>query len=257
MKQRYSVQQLSRLAGITVRTLHLYDEIGLLKPSFRTDAGYRWYEEKELLRLQQILFYKELDLPLKEIGEILDDPGFDRIGALQNHRTALEARKHRIEDLLITIDKTIQHLKKEVMLSHEELYEGLPKEKAEEWRKEAVGKWGKDAVEGSEMHLLTMTREDLAELKSAFTANCEKLATLRDNDPASPEVQAAVRLHYSHIRRFWGTAKEPDPQLKAYQCLGEMYIQDVRYTTVDGKPNPAFAHFLCKAITHFVQTQTA
>ena len=256
MKKHYSVKQLARLAGVSVRTLHLYDEIGLLKPSVRTEAGYRLYEEKELLRLQQILFYKELDFPLKDIGDILDDPGFDRIRALESHRVALLARKDRIDNLLTTIDKTIQHLKKgDVMLSHEELYEGLPKEKAEGWRKEARERWGKDAVERSEMQLLTMTREDLAGLKTAFADNWKKLAILSHRDPASPEVQEAVQLHYRHIRQFWGTAGERDPQWKAYKCLGEMYTKDERYTVIDGQANPVFAAFLCKAINHFVEQQ--
>jgi len=256
VKKHYSVKQLARLAGVSVRTLHLYDEIGLLKPSVRTEAGYRLYEEKELLRLQQILFYKELDFPLKDIGDILDDPGFDRIRALEGHRVALLARKDRIDSLLTTIEKTIHHLKKgDVMLSHEELYEGLPKEKAEGWRKEAREKWGNDAVEKSEMQLLTMTRENLAGLKTAFADNWKRLAALSHGDPASPEVQEAVRLHYGHIRQFWGTANQSDPQWKAYKCLGEMYTQDDRYTTVDGQPNPAFAEFLCKAIAHFVEEE--
>jgi len=256
VKKHYSVKQLARLAGVSVRTLHLYDEIGLLKPSVRTEAGYRLYEEKELLRLQQILFYKELDFPLKDIGDILDDPGFDRIRALEGHRAALLARKDRIDNLLTTIEKTIFHLKKGgVMLSHEELYEGLPKEKAEGWRKEAWERWGKDAVEKSEMQLLTMTREDLKGLKTAFADNWKKLAAFSNSDPASPEVQEAVRLHYQQIRQFWGTASEPDPQWKAYKCLGEMYTQDHRYTVIDGQPNPAFAEFLCKAIAHFVEEE--
>ena len=148
-KKRYSVQQLAKLAGVSVRTLHLYDEMGLLKPSLRTEAGYRLYEEKELLRLQQVLFYKELDFPLKDIGIILDDPDFDRIKALESHRITLQTRKARMEDLLSTIDKTIRHLKQEVMLSHEELYKGLPKERAEEWRKEATEKWGTTAIDGT------------------------------------------------------------------------------------------------------------
>lgn len=255
MKKHYSVQQLAKLAGVSVRTLHLYDEMGLLKPSLRTGAGYRLYEEKELLRLQQILFYKELDFPLKEIGEILDDPDFDKIKALESHRIVLQTRKKRIEGLLTTIDKTIQHLKNGTMLSHEELYKGLPKEKAGEWRKEAMEKWGEAAVEKSEKHLSTMTHEKFEQLKTDAANNRLRLVELSSShDPASPEVQTAIRLHYSHIRQFWGTANEPDQQLKAYQCLGEMYTQDERYTFVDGKPHPVFAQFLCKAITHFVQT---
>jgi len=254
VKKHYSVRQLSQLAGVSVRTLHLYDQIGLLKPSLRTEAGYRQYEEKELLRLQQILFYKELDFPLKDIGGILDDPGFDKVKALENHRMALHARKERIDRLLTTIDKTIQHLKKQTMLSHEELYKGLPKEQAADWRKEATEKWGTAAVERSEMRLLTLTPRDLAALKTSFADNWKQLATLMHSDPGSPEVQDSVRVHYHQIRQFWGTAGEADPQLKAYQCLGEMYTQDERYTIIDGQPSQAFAQFLSKAITHFVQT---
>src|SRR5580704_4516137 len=104
---RYSVRQLAGLAGVSVRTLHVYDEMGLLKPSVRTDAGYRQYGEAELLRLQQILFYKELDLSLKQIAEILDDPGFDLVEALVGHRIALSARRDRLTTLLNTIEATI------------------------------------------------------------------------------------------------------------------------------------------------------
>src|SRR5580693_1755938 len=92
----YSVKQIARLAGVSVRTLHLYDQIGLLKPSVRTRAGYRQYGEPELLRLQQILFYRELDFPLKEIAEILNDPDFDLIRALAGHKQALSARRDRL-----------------------------------------------------------------------------------------------------------------------------------------------------------------
>ncbi|MBA4145294.1 MAG: MerR family transcriptional regulator, partial [Cytophaga sp.] len=85
----YSVKELSEIAGVSVRTLHLYDEIGLLKPSTRTEARYRLYGENELLRLQQILFYKELGISLEEIRSILDDPEFDLLQALESHKVAL------------------------------------------------------------------------------------------------------------------------------------------------------------------------
>ena len=150
MKQ-YSVKQLAKLAGVSVRTLHLYDEKGLLKPFVRTEAKYRYYGEKELLKLQQILFYKELDFSLQDIGDIMNDPDFDVINALESHKTALKARQNRLSTLLQTIDKTIFHLlNKDKMLQHEDLYEGLPKEKAEAYRAEAIERWGQDTVEKSE-----------------------------------------------------------------------------------------------------------
>ncbi len=112
----YSVKKLAKLAGVSVRTLHHYDQLGLLKPSLRTEARYRLYGEKELLRLQQILLYKELDFSLQEIGDILDKADFDLLEALQSHKTALQSRRDRLGVLLTTIDKTIQKLKGEELI---------------------------------------------------------------------------------------------------------------------------------------------
>lgn len=114
----YSVKKLSKLAGVSVRTLHLYDKMDLLKPSLRTGAGYWLYGEKELLRLQQILFYRELDFPLKDICTILDDPAFDLVQALEGHRKALLARKERTNTLIGTIlevEDTLRSLTKQEM----------------------------------------------------------------------------------------------------------------------------------------------
>jgi DNA-binding transcriptional MerR regulator len=108
---KFSVKGLAKLAGVSVRTLHHYDKIGLLRPAVRTDANYRYYSEKELLRLQQIMLYKELDFSLSQIAEILDDPEFDILNAMQEHKAALQKRKERIGQLLQTIDSTIDQLK--------------------------------------------------------------------------------------------------------------------------------------------------
>jgi DNA-binding transcriptional MerR regulator len=152
----YSVKQLAKLASVGVHTLYLYDENGLLKPTTRNPAGYRLYGEKELSRLQQILFYKELDFPLQDIKSILDSPSFDLIKALKEHKAALTSRKSRITILIATINKTISNLKGGTMLIVEELYEGLPKEQAEAYKKEAIKKYGKKQVENSENSLGTL-----------------------------------------------------------------------------------------------------
>ncbi|MBS1271813.1 MAG: HTH-type transcriptional activator mta [Candidatus Marinimicrobia bacterium] len=125
MKQ-YTVKELAKLAGISVRTLHHYDEINLLKPAERTHKRYRLYGEDELLRLQQILFYRELDFPLEEIKAILDAPDFDTVEALKEHKSALISRKKRLEKLLTTIDKTIAKMEKGSKMIYEELYDGIP-----------------------------------------------------------------------------------------------------------------------------------
>ena len=212
---QYSVKKLFKLTGVSVRTLHHYDQQHLLKPSIRTKAGYRLYGEKELLRLQQILFYKELDFSLAEILNILDDPEFDLLQALEQHKAALQTRQERIATLLITIDKTMFHLKNGIMLTPEDLYEGLPKEKAEAYRKEAMKKWP-EQVEESEKQLLKMIKSDLNNLKDTFAANLQKLVSVSNQDPTISAVQEEIARHYQLIRQFWGTADSPDKQAEAY-----------------------------------------
>src|SRR5690348_1079581 len=147
MNKNYSVKQLAKLAGISVRTLHLYDKMKLLRPAVRTRAGYRLYSETELLRLQQILFYKELDFALKDIAQILDEPNFDIGNALEGHKKALGAKKARINTLLKTIDNTLQNLKNKTMMNPDELYDGLSPQQAAAYRKEAIDNYGKEVVE--------------------------------------------------------------------------------------------------------------
>ncbi|PSR53475.1 MerR family transcriptional regulator [Adhaeribacter arboris] len=250
--ERYSVKKLAALAGVSVRTLHLYDQIGLLKPSIRTEKKYRMYGKAEALRLQQILFYKELQMPLKEIAEILDDPHFNTLSALELHKKELQQRKKRLDTLLQTIDKTIDHLKNKTMLSTEELYEGLPKETTETWRKEAQEKWG-SAFEHSENHLRNKTKPDFERLKEQANANLKKLLSLMNEEPTSEKVQKEIAEHYEIIREFWGTSATPDKQAKAYAGLGDLYVSDERYTSQEGKPNPVFAQFLNKAMKHFAK----
>ena len=253
--ENYSVKKLSGLAGVSVRTLHLYDEIGLLKPSVRTPAGYRLYREPELLRLQQILFYKELDFSLQEIGAILDDPEFDLVCALENHKAALLNKRERLSILLDTIDKTISKIKNGTTMKHEELYAGLPKEKAEAWRNEAIDKYGNDAIDRSEKSLLSMTKNDLAKLKDEAVRVNENLVSLVDEDPTSDIVQQQIASHYIVIRKFWGTHGAQDKQAEAYAGLGELYVSDERYTVTNGKSNPKFARFMSRAMAHYAKTK--
>jgi len=252
----YSVKQLAKLAGVSIRTLHLYDEMGLLKPSTRTEARYRLYGEKELLRLQQILFYKELDFPLQEIGNILNDPDFDLLTALESHKAVLNLRSKRIATLIVTIDKTIKTLKKGgTMLKPEELYEGLPKETAKAYRNEAIQKYGASAVNQSEHQLRKMSKEQLAKLSSEQKEVKAKLASLIHEDPANDKVQQEVARHYEIIRKFWGTHGSTDSQAKSYIGLGQLYVNDERFMMCDGIPQPESALFFSKAMSYFAKTK--
>jgi DNA-binding transcriptional MerR regulator len=249
--KEYSIQKLAQLAGVSVRTLHHYDHIGLLTPATRTEKGYRLYGPSQLLRLQQILFYRELDLTLQQIGTMLDEEGFDTLQALKNHKLALQHRGNRIQVLLTTIDKTIKKLQGEDdMLTDAELYEGFPKE-AQGYRQEAIEKYGEKAVLDSENSLKKMGKEGFQQLLQEAGATVQNLVGLMDKDPADAEVQAQIARHYQYIVQIWGRQPD-DPALpEAYHGLAQLYLDDERFTAQNGVPNATFAQFMSKAMMHF------
>ncbi|HSF75423.1 MAG TPA: MerR family transcriptional regulator [Microcoleus sp.] len=250
----YSVKQVSELSGVSVRTLHLYDEIGLLKPGVRTESRYRLYGEKELLRLQQILFYKELDFTLEQIGNILDDPDFDIFRAMHHHRDALLKRRERMDSLIATIDKTIVQLNEKTMLQPEELYAGLPKEVGTSYRKQAIEEYGTEPVMQTEKFLGKLGKEGFEKLKTEAREISEQLFLMQSEDFSSAAVQNLIARHYASTRMFWGTTQLSDKQAEAYKGLGQLYLADERFTMFNGQPQPAFALFMSKAMAYFADT---
>ncbi len=252
--KNYSVKEVAQLSGVSIRTLHYYDQIGLLKPLKRTAAGYRHYGHLELLRLQQILFYKELDFPLKEIVELLDEPEFDLVEALEGHKTALLARQKRIDHLVKTINTTIQRLKAEdIMNKPEMLYEGLPKEMGTTYREAAIKTYGKEKIWHAEQELMKLGKEGFKQLRAKWKAINDELFDRRAESPNSPAIQVLITRHYQIIRQFWGTSKLADKQAAAYAGLGTLYTQDDRYCMRDGEAQPDFAIFLRNAMSHFAE----
>ena len=133
VKRVDTVKQLARLSGVSIRTLHHYDEIGLLKPAFTGENRYRYYGREELLRLQDILFHRELGVPLQEIGKLLDLQGRDRAAMLAEHREWLDQRIKRSRQLLRTIDRTIAELNGEGPMDDKDIYKGFAPEKQAEY----------------------------------------------------------------------------------------------------------------------------
>ena len=252
---KYTVKKLAALAGVSVRTLHHYDQIGLLVPSERTEAGYRLYGEPELLRLQQILFYRELDFSLEAIASVLDDPDFDMVTALRQHRAVLEERRSEIGLLLQTIDKTILKLEGgSSMITNEELYAGFPKETAEAWRREAVVKWGKEAVEKSEQSLSQLSKKDMENLREEGAAITAGLVALKHRSIDDAEVQGLMDKHYRHILQWWGKGPDDESAPDAYRGLSNLYLMDERYTLIDGKQDLEYTAFLTKAMLYYVDS---
>lgn len=139
MKMR--VKEVADLVGISVRTLHHYDEIGLLTPGETTESGYRLYSNEDLEMLQQILFFKELGFPLKKIKEIINNPSFNREEALMLHRKMLVEKRSRLDKVIATIDKTIQHTKGEIQMTNKEKFEGFDFSH-NPYEQEARERWG-------------------------------------------------------------------------------------------------------------------
>ena len=140
------------------------------------------------------------------------------------------------------------------MQNFEELYEGLPKEQAITWRREAIDKWGEDAVLRSEKALMEMTPANLERLKADQEDIRQQLRALAGEEPASDAVQKQVARHYANIRGFWGVNDPTDLRAATYKGLAELYVTDERYTATDGKPDTAFVRFMRDAMVYFAET---
>jgi DNA-binding transcriptional MerR regulator len=242
---KYTVKKLSKLASVSIRTLHHYDEIDLLKPESRAESGYRYYGQKELLRLQQILFYRELDYPLKEIKRILDDPEFDLLKSLEFHKQELQKRTSRLSGLLITIDKTIVKLKNQEIMNDEEMYEGFTKSAVDKMRKEAINTWGEQEVKAAEQKVKAMGKDKWQEVQDEGDAICVRLTALFGNPVHGLAVQKEIANHYEHLCTFYDVSEE------RYRGLGEMYVNDERFKAHYEKFGIGLASFLNSGIQVF------
>ncbi len=242
----YTVKQLSDLAGVSRRTLHYYDQIGLLKPQNVAANGYRRYARSDLLRLQQILFYRELGLSLGQIGRILDDPGFDTLNALQDHRFALLAGVQRLQQLVGTVDQTIMMLKGDLPMEEPRLFDVFNEEKQKEYEEEATRLWG-EQVRLSNQKWNSYSAEQKAAIGAEGEANYREMLEHMSEGPASPSVQAAVAKWHQHLRYFY------EPTVETLEGLGHMYNQDPRFQQTFLKIHPDFPVFLEQAITYYCQ----
>ncbi|MDM5189332.1 MerR family transcriptional regulator [Bacillus sp. DX4.1] len=235
MKMR--VKEVADLVGISVRTLHHYDEIGLLVPGETTESGYRLYSNENLEMLQQILFFKELGFPLKKIKEIINNPSFNREEALMLHRKMLMEKRSRLDKVIATIDKTIQHTKGEIQMTNKEKFEGFDFSH-NPYEQEARERWGNKAVDKANKKAANMPKEAQEE----FNAIYRKLATLRNGSPESEESQEAIQEWYDYLQNFG------EYSLDAFKGLGQMYVDDERFTKNIDRFGEGLAKFMCDAM---------
>lgn len=209
----YTVKELAKISGISIRTLHWYDEIGLLKPAYHGSNGYRYYEEEQLLILQQILFFKELGFELKQIKKVLGRSDFDKMVALSSHRKVLKENLEQTKKLIKTIDKTIEHLKGTKKMKEKEMFSGFSKEQQAEYERQIIerfGEHGRAAIKESKQNAKKWTKQDEENFKKEWEEICKELTHLleKNSKANTKEVQKAIRKHYLWLSKCWTPTKE-------------------------------------------------
>lgn len=248
----YSIRELSSLAGVSARTLRYYDEIGLLKPLYVSKAGYRYYGERELEILQQILFYKERNFDLKQIQKILYQDDFDVMGALEEHLAELERQRDHVDALIGTVKRTISSLKGECEMSDAERFEafkkGVIEENEEKYGEEARRKYGDAEVDASNRKLLNMTKqewENFEELGNEINRLLKKGVT----EGISPESEAAKEIVALHKKWLCMTWKQYTKE--AHKGVALLYTSDERFRAYYDKEAEGCAALLTQAVGYW------
>lgn len=249
----YTVIKLSRLAGVSTRTLRYYDEINLLSPCRINSSGYRIYGSYEVNRLQQILFYRELGVSLLDIKEILDSPSFQSIDALKEHHEKLLEKRAQMNSLISNVEKTIAMEEGKLMMNDKEKFEGFKKNLVDEneakYGKEIREKYGDDTVNESNRKMMNLSREEYDKMEEVgnliLTTLKEAYAT---GNPAGELAQKAAALHKEWLSYTW---KEYSKE--AHAGLANMYVEDDRFKAYYDKEQPGCAEFLRDAILIFTK----
>jgi DNA-binding transcriptional MerR regulator len=244
--QHYAVGEVARFAGITVRTLHHYDDIELLRPSVRTPSGHRQYDEDDLARLQQILGYRELGFPLDRIAGILDDPARQRVDHLRAQHALLVERIARLGAQVSAIEKTMEAEDMGIRLSPEERFEVFGDYDPNEHADEAESRWGEtDAYRESARRTSSYTKDDWKRMRDEM-AEIERqfLAAMRGGGPANGAAATdAAEAHRLNISRWF---YDCDHQM--HQALGDMYVEDPRFAAHYEALAPGLAVFIRESI---------
>ena len=245
----YTVHELAALSGCTVRTLHHYDELGLVRAG-RAANGYRRYGPAEVDRLQQVLLYREAEMPLADIKRLLDDPAFDARDALAGHLRELHARKERLDGLIASVEKTLASMEGDGPMKDEEKFEafkqGLVDENEKKYGKEVRERWGDDAADASNAKLMGMSVEQYRRTQELEQGVKDALqAAIEAGDPAGEDALRAADLHRQWLCAFW---KDGTYSKAAHRGIAEMYVADDRFRAYYEVVAPGAAEFLRDAI---------
>lgn len=243
----YTVKQLSDLAGVSVRTLHYYDEIGLLKPDSIRPNGYREYGDGAVMKLQQILFYRELELNLEDIKAIVTSQKFDASAALEAHRKSLQGKAKRLERLIQTVDDTLSHMKGLKKMSQKQLFQAFSDEEQEKYAQEAERLYDPATVKASQKKWKAYTKEDKQCIADEGNTAYASIVAAIPMGAASRQAQAGVELWRKHMDYFW------TPSLEQLVGLTELYLSDPRFKANFDKIDPKLAEFMHEAVGEYVK----
>ncbi|HFL2713458.1 TPA: MerR family transcriptional regulator [Legionella pneumophila] len=248
---KYTIKQLAKLSGVSTRTLRFYDEIGLLKPAFYGDNQYRYYKEEQLLCLQQILFFRELEFPLNDIKRILRCNDFDKIKSLQQHKSSLQSNVERTQTLIQTIDKTISHLSGQSKMRIEEMFEGFDPIKQQEHEKYMLdtGIISQQQIDDSWQRVAHWKKLDWEQFKnSGEKLHIALVETLKQGQEVdSDKVQKLIQQHYDWVNNFWTPTKE------TYLGLGQMYLDHPDFRDFYNRFHPDLVKYLVAAMKVFAE----
>jgi DNA-binding transcriptional MerR regulator len=241
----YTVKNLADIAGVSIRTLHYYDEVGLLRPGSRSESGYRYYGEEAIIRLQQIMLFRELGFSLEEIKEIVLRPDFDVLEALQSHRILLTKKIERISELLATVDKTIRKLKGKLKMQIKDYYQGFSDEQIEKYRQEVRQRWGEKTLQESEERVLKMSKKKFAELQAEGGQIFQTISKNMSKGYYSDFIQVQVAKWRQWLEIFHHYSDE------AVLGLGREYSNNQEFAKFYHKYHKDLPEFLTKSIEYY------
>lgn len=244
----YTVNKLAEISGVTTRTLRYYDEIGLLKPARISSSGYRIYGRIEVNQLQQILFYRALEVSLDEIREIMSSKTFDAKKSLIEHHEKLLEKRAKLDQLIENVEKTIQESEGRLIMSDREKFEGLKKDLLKEneakYGTEIREKYGDETVAKSNANFANLTEAQFERSNMLASEIIECLLKGMDSgDATGTFAQEAAEKHKEWLMIYW-----PEYSKEAHVGLGEMYVADERFKVHYDQHRPGTAQFLCDAI---------
>ena len=240
-----TVSQVAKLAGVSIRALHHYDEIGLLRPSTRTGSGYRLYGNQELQRLQQVLFFRELGFPLEEIAKIMRDPKFDLQSALLMQRQLLEEKSARTKALIAAVDAALQSIERGTTMTKEEMFEVFGDFDPAKYQDEVKQRWGdSDAYKESARKTARYGKKEWQQIKAEGDSLNQALAKAMAGGikPADARAMELAEQHRQHISRWFY-----DCSKAVHRGLGELYVADPRFTANIDKVAPGLALYCREA----------